>query len=170
MNITEFRYFFEHQLMPNQFFHNTIPFLFELIGDGEEDHRNIGEHVFRMFLRDAKKANVSVLYSNEDVQAELWDLDNGDYMLRIDMLEPQESLQCKTIFLLFNTDFSHLRYFTVELMETKWKHKRYVLCEWTQDGHSNYGLVPNDFGKIETLIVEKFRQGKMVNLSVKEGD
>lgn len=158
MNITEFRYYFEHQLMPNQFFHDTVPFLFELIGDGEEEIRDIGAFVYHLFFKVAQKAEVTVPYSKDDFRADLWDLDNGDYMLRIDMPEPQESLQCKTIFLLFNTDFSHLRYFTVELMEIKWKRKRYVLCEWMEEFHLNHGPVSNDSDEIEKIVVKKFHR------------
>ena len=156
MTLSELRYYFEHQLMPKYFFEDTIPFLTELIGDGEDQTHDIGCAVYNIFEDVARKAEVIVPYSPEDFQGNLWTLNGNEYVLRIEMPEAQESPQCKAIYLLFTTDFSHLRYFTVELLEIKWKRKRYVLCEWTQDGHSNYGPVPNDFGKIETIIAEKF--------------
>ncbi len=158
MTLPELRYYFEHQFAPNQFLHNTVPFLFELIGDGGEETRDIGAYVYHMFLKVAQKEDVSVTYSLDDFRADLWDLDDGDYMLRIDMPEPQENPQCKTIFLLFNTEFSHLGYFTLELLEKKWRRKRYVLCEWTADEHSNYGFAPKDADEIEKMVVNLFRQ------------
>ena len=128
---------------------DTIPFLVELIGDGEDQSNDIGRAAYNIFADVARKAEVIVPYSPEDFQGDLCALNGDNYVLRIEMPEAQESPQCKASYLLFTTTFSRLRYFTVELMEIKWKRKRYVLCEWTQDCHSNYGPVPNDFDKIE---------------------
>ena len=158
MILSELRYYFEHQLMPKYFLEDTIPFLAELIGNGEYRSHDIGCAVYNIFSDVARKADVIAPYSLEDFQGDLWTLNGDEYVLRIEMPEAQESPQCKAIYLLFTTTFSHLRYFTVELMEIKWKRKRYVLCEWTEDMHSNYGPAPDNFDKIESYIIKKFHQ------------
>lgn len=76
------------------------------------------------------------------------------------MPEPEESLLCAYIYLLFSLDdLSKLRYFTVELLEKKWRKNVYCLCEWEQGGfHKNHSYVSKDLQKIQDKIIQIYEE------------
>ena len=140
MTLVEIRYYFEHKILPQYYFEDTELFLSEIL-DTLNNEEDAGENiVYDLIYEMAQKNDIEFPYSRNEYKAELFSLNEDNYMIRICLPEPEEPLLCSYIYMMFYTeDLSKIRYFTVELLEKKKRKNLYCLCEWEQNGfHKNY--------------------------------
>lgn len=159
MTLFELRYYYEHELLPQYYFEDTVPFLGEMFeADRDDDTESSKNLLFEMILEMAAKRGIDFPYSQEQYKAEIIALNEDDLMFRITL--PEEQMLCSAIYLLFPIeDFSKKRYFTIELLERKWRKNCYCLCEWEEDGfHVNHGIVSNNVKKREEKIISLFKE------------
>ena len=158
MTQNELRYYFEHKILPKYFFEDTEPFLTEMLD--ALDKEVAGNIIYEMISDIAKKNDTEFADSENEYEAELFWLKEEDYIIRIRLPEPEESLLCAYIYLLFSLDdLSKLRYFTVELLEKKRRKNVYCLCEWEQDGfHRNHSFVSKNLEKIQDKIIQMYEE------------
>lgn len=162
MTLTELRYYYEHKILPKYYFEDTVPFLaeiFEAYGDSDGEGK-IDNFLYDMIRELAEKNGIAFPYSEDQYKVDMWKLDEDNFMIRLRMPEPDETVLCSYVYLLFPIeDFSQNRYFTVELTEIKKKRKYYCLCEWDKEGvHKNYGYLPNNIEQVEDKIIKLFYQ------------
>jgi len=139
MNSYQIRYRFEHTLLPVRLLRNTGEFVKEL-----KDSENQRALLFRM---------ISGVFASEDVknpyQEDQFDvtvlLENDELTgIRLGFPLPEKAPLCYCGFLLFDREFQHIAYFTVEKGIDD---DSAFLCKWTLQGeHMNYGRVPPEAG------------------------
>lgn len=158
MTLYELRYYFEHELLPRYFFEYTVPFLEEIFEAYTEDTESNQNPLFDIIFEMAQEQEIDFPYNQEQYKAEIVGLNEDEVMIRIRLPEPEETILCSDIYLLFSIeDLSKKRYFTIELLERKKRRNYYCLCEWEEDGsHANYGLVSGNIAKIEEKIIQLF--------------
>ena len=110
----------------------------------------------------AQEEGVELPYSKKQYKTEVFsiDKDKDDFAVRIRLPEPEESLLCAYIFMIFSLkDLSPIRYFTVELLEKKWRKNVYCLCEWERDGfHRNHSFISKNLNKIQDKIIQLYEE------------
>lgn len=160
MTLFKLRYYFEHELLPQYYFEDTVPFLGEIYEAYREDARSSRNLLFEMISEMATRQEIAFPYSQEQYKAEIVGVNEDELMIRISLPEPEDVMLCYAIYLLFSMeDFSKKRYFTIELLERKWLRKSYCLCERKEDGfHCNYGIVSNNVKKREEKIINLFKE------------
>lgn len=160
MTLTELRYYFEHEVLPTYFWKCSGAFLSDLVQVVyEEEEESSDENIIYELISDiSQEEDLEPPYSKDEYRVELFRMDKEDYTIRIVLPKPEEPLLCACIYMIFSLkDFSPIRYFTVELLEKKWRKNVYCLCEWEQDGfHRNHSFVSKDLKKIQDKIIQLY--------------
>lgn len=133
------RYLFEHQFLPQCLFSedHRDRFLLNLL-NGKEDF------LLRALNNLSKKTNGDCPYSKDDISVHpiLHEGKEGRpdlYIIAIKMPEPRSFSECSSVFICFDKEGKKYKYFTKELSFDS----DFMLCSWTDDGHSNYGETPD---------------------------
>lgn len=125
------RYGVEHLLLPKLMYGAANPFLCDLIERG-------GDPIVELYAEAAATANAPCPYEATDftIAPKLYGIDDDVIMvLRIGMPEPEESPDCKSIFMCHSQKTGQMLYFTCERSVKL----PYMLCAWTEDKlHLNF--------------------------------
>ena len=159
MTLTELRYYFEHEVLSKYFWEDSEPFLSDILQVMNIENENGDENIlYDLICEMAQENEVELPYSKDEYQAELFWLDKDDFAIRVRFPKPEETLLCDNIFMIFcMKDFTPIRYFTVELLEKKWRKNVYCLCEWEQNGfHRNHMFVSKNLKKIQDKIIQLY--------------
>jgi len=155
------RYYFEHKLIPNEFYTNAgqfIPFIRE-------------NGLFRMWWNFTQSNGLDLYYTEEQFSALELPREDGLFLMLLTFPKPESDLLCSRIWLCRDPRTDKAGVFTAEMdlfMGENW-----FLCGWTPKGtHKNFGSAvplpdPSDTGYREALdaeavrVVELFRTGAL---------
>ena len=151
MTLLEFRYSLEHILFPKYFFENPLALMAALFGKEDNEEAN---YLFEVVSDIAKTCDFELPYTAHQYKTSWYELNGKDYLCVITLPKPKKPLLCSQLYLLFADDVSQNRYFTVELMESKFLRKKYCLCETTSDGRINHGFISGKSYKILEKVME----------------
>ena len=162
MTLVELRYYFEHEVLPKYFFEDSEPFLSDILEVNYEEENSDENIIYDLISEIAQEEDVALPYSTEQYKAEVFamDKDKEEFVIRIRLPEPEEALLCAYIFMLFSMkDLSPIKFYTVELLEKKWRKNIYCLCEWEQNGfHRNHNFVSKKLDKIQDKIIQLYEE------------
>lgn len=113
MTLPEFRYALEHQLLTRYYFEDATALFAALFG-GDDDEDDVDNYLVDMVSDIANKCGFELPYTEEQYDVGLYQITDDDFMCKITLPKPEESLLCSHIYLLFPEDYSNRRYFTVK--------------------------------------------------------
>lgn len=144
----DFRYYFEHKLLPNELYNyadQLIPFLRE-------------RGAFLLWQNFTLNNNADVFYAESDFSVRDIPRENGDTLLMLTLPKPEKTPLCARVYLYRSADGAGIGYYTVEYDD--FFGESWFLCSWTKEGtHLNHGDVaalpdPADPGYEEALSKE----------------
>lgn len=125
------RYVFEHRLLPNWFYEDKDKLVGAILHD-----KSI---LFRIISDVFKEENVENPYKEEDFDAHPFKVTEEVRGLCVEMPEPEEEPLCYRVYMIFNTDFDKLWFFTIEKGNEAGENYPFV-CAWDAEGsHLNLG-------------------------------
>jgi hypothetical protein len=96
-------------------------------------------------------------YSENQFTCRLRETDNGYFVIKITLPQPEKQLLCSQIYLVFDATFDEMHYVTIELDSMTRKRRVYFLGEWdAEQHHYNYGQAPNGVIEQEKMIEKIF--------------
>ena len=128
ISLRDIRYYFEHRMLPQQFYQSPETVISYLESNG----------IYSLWSGFTGENNFSVTYGEEEFSVRDIPQENGMKMLMITMPEPEETPLCCRIYLCYDPEKQAGAYFTVEYDNNF--DDSYFLCAWTPEGtHMNYG-------------------------------
>ena len=124
------RYYFEHRLLPGEFYREPEEMMDAMAGDGLYDR----------WVRYAAEKGVSAGYTAGDFTVREMMQDSGIRMAVLIMPTPEENLLCYRIYLCLDPESGKAAYFTAEFDEHDALYDDgCLICGWSADGvHSYY--------------------------------
>lgn len=124
----EVRYAFEHDMLPRYFYDNPQNLIDHVLSDG----------VFILWESVATENGADVRYGAGDYAETLYTYDDGTELVQLDLPEPDASLLCYRIYLLYNPNTGEAGYYTVE--SDDFLPGEGFVCMWDAQGnHVNFG-------------------------------
>ena len=148
----DFRYLFEHELLPKAVLAEKGKKLIILIA---QDSGGVLAD-FMDSIGSKIDNNYHCPYSAEDFAVVNRTFDRSDYkpryfIHRVVMPEPQFPPQCYCVYICHDADFANVRYYTLE----KSADDARFLCGWTKNGtHLNYGPTDEDPDELTKLLAD----------------
>lgn len=136
-NLNSLIYYFEHKFLPDAFFSEKYDLVISLM-----QNKNI---LFEIFQNMCKDNQIISPYKEQDFNISFLKMDDIWYAIDVQFFEPLESPQCYHAYLFFKEGKSCAGFYTLEKAEDVFGGFAF-LCEWENEMHSNYGLVPT-FGR-----------------------
>lgn len=125
------RYMFEHGILPDLFYRDSQLLVGLILHDKNA--------LFRIIDEIFNNENIENPYSEEDFDAYPIKISDEVIVLCVNMPEPEEEPLCHCMYMIFNSDFDKLRYFTIERAGNDSTNYPFV-CAWDADGnHLNFG-------------------------------
>ena len=155
----DIRYYFEHKLIPHEFYTNAgqfVPFIRE-------------NGIFGLWRNFTQNNGLDLYYTEDQFSAMELPREDGLFLMLLTFPKPESNLLCSRIWLCRDPETDKAGVFTVEI--DLFTGEAWFLCGWTPNGtHLNFGGAspltdPSETGYREALdaeagqIVELFRSG-----------
>ena len=99
-------------------------------------------------------------YKEEDFKIEQIKVDDTVNVLKLNFPEPVIGPLCYWVYIFYNEDYSHLKYYTVEKTSVSFGNDPF-LCGWGEDGcHYNYGEIKLDEDVILKKCIKLYKDSK----------
>ena len=124
------RYFFEHNMLPNEFFQNTEQLVSFLKKNG----------IYTLWQNFANSNGFDPFFSEEEFGFQELPQEDGADILLLTLPMPDRSPLCCRIYLCLNPQGEAAGYYTIEY--DNYFGDKWFMCSWEKDGkHMDYGVI-----------------------------